>query len=238
MTTILGRPLRLSHAASFEGMHRDIFIREIYRFSAVAERPRILDCGANVGLASIYLARRHPQARITAFEADPRIAELTRENLDAFGLERVQLVAAAVADHDGTVTFSATGDLAGRVGHDASLQPKRTCVVPAVRLAPYLEESVDFLKIDIEGAEHDVLAGVVDQLCNVRMLFVEHHGFADERQRLSELLQLLSGAGFRYYITSAHDFRRCPMEDSELNCGMDLQLNIFCVRKDGLPTSG
>lgn len=107
--------------------------------------------------------------------------------------------------------------------------------MPAVRLAPYLEKPVEFLKIDIEGAEHAVLASVADRLRNVRLLFVEHHGFVGEEQRLPEFLQLLSDAGFRYYINSAYDFRRSPLRDRNANHGMDVQLNIFCVRDGAAP---
>ena len=229
-TTILGPRLRLSHAASFEGMHREIFEREIFRFDATSSSPRILDCGAHVGLASIYLGQRHPQARITAFEADPAIAALARENLDGFGLQQVEVVAAAVSDHDGMVMFSATGDLAGRIGPTHGLQSPNRHEVPAVRLGQYLDEPIEFLKMDIEGAEGAVLASVADRLHNVRRLFVEYHGFAHESQRLPEFLTLLSDVGFRYYITATYDFRRQPFLDCGDHCGMDVQLNIFCTR--------
>jgi FkbM family methyltransferase len=229
-TTILGPRLRLSHAASFEGMHREIFGREIFRLNSTSSSPRMLDCGAHVGLASIYLGQRHPQARITAFEADPAIAALARENLDAFGLQHVEVVAAAVSDDDGMVTFSATGDLAGRIGSTRGLQSPSQRDVPAVRLARYLEEPVEFLKMDIEGAEEAVLVSVADRLHNVQRLFVEYHGFASESQRLPEFLTLLSDVGFRYYITTAYDFRQKPFLDCGDHCGMDVQLNIFCTR--------
>jgi FkbM family methyltransferase len=213
-------------------MHREIFEREIFRFDTMTPAPRIIDCGAHVGMASIYLGWRHPDARITAFEADPCIATLARKNLDAFGLQRVEVVAAAVTDHDGVVTFSSTGDLAGRVGSGKGLQPRTTITVPAVRLSPYLEEPVEFLKIDIEGAEAVVLTSIADRLHNVRRLFVEYHGFAAEEQGLPEVLEILSRSGFRYYITNAYDFRQAPLSDHRSHCGMDLQLNIFCDRRD------
>jgi FkbM family methyltransferase len=229
-THILGAPLRLSHAASFEGMYREIFEREIFSFDAESTSPRMLDCGAHVGLASIYLGRRHPNARITAFEADPKIAAVARENLDAFGLRHVEVVAAAVADHDGVVAFSATGDLAGRIGPVHGLQSADRREVPSVRLARYLEEPVEFLKMDIEGAEAAVLVSVADRLHRVRRLFVEYHGFAGQEQKLPEFLTLLSDVGFRHYITTAYDFRRRPFLDVSDHCGMDVQLNIFCTR--------
>ena len=59
----------------------DLFVRETFQVKLETETPRILDCGANVGLASLYFKRRYPKARITAFEADPAIAEALRGNL-------------------------------------------------------------------------------------------------------------------------------------------------------------
>jgi FkbM family methyltransferase len=229
-TTVLGPPLRLSQARFFEPMYRDIFEREIYKFDAVDAAPRIIDCGANIGMASIYLGRRHPGARITAFEADSDLAALARANLNAFGLGNVEVIAAAVTACGETVHFAATGDLAGRVGRHVTGEVAATRVVPAVRLAPYLEEPIEFLKIDIEGAEASVLASVADRLGNVRRLFVEYHGFSADEQDLPQLLEMLKRSGFRYYVTSACDFRRSPLCDLSTNCGMDLQLNIFCVR--------
>ena len=59
----------------------DIFIHQSLEFDSDAPAPRILDCGANIGLASIYFRRRYPRAKLTAFEADPRLASICRRNL-------------------------------------------------------------------------------------------------------------------------------------------------------------
>lgn len=229
-TTILGRPLRLAHAAAFEPMYREIFEREIFKFDTDVPSPRIIDCGAHVGMASIYLGLRYQKARITAFEADPRVAAIAKTNLKSFGLHAVEVIAAAVTDREGVATFSATGDLAGRIPAPHDAPDAKAIVVPAVRLASYLEEPIDFLKIDIEGAEHAVLPSIADQLRNVRRMFVEYHGFAAESQDLHEFLGILRRSGFRCYITNASDFRRSPLQDATTFHGMDLQLNIFCVR--------
>ena len=53
--------------------------------STATSTPRILDCGANVGLASLFFRRLYPQARITAFEADPALFAILEANLDANG---------------------------------------------------------------------------------------------------------------------------------------------------------
>ena len=230
ISKLLGPPLRVSHPQSFEYMFREIFEREIYRFTTQAACPRIIDCGANIGLASIYLGLRHPNARITAFEADPAIASVARANVDSFGLENVEIVAAAVTDHDGSVAFTTTGDLAGRIAAKNDSSSLAQFIVPAIRLEPYLQGEIEFLKIDIEGAEFETLFSVRGQLRNVKRLFVEYHGFAAETQNLPEFLALLTESGFRYYITNACDFRRHPLDNQTEHLGMDLQLNIFCSR--------
>lgn len=236
-TSLLGPAIKLSHASSFEPMYREIFERNLYAFPTTATHPRVIDCGANIGLASIFVARLYPNAQITAFEADPQLAEIAKFNLAAFRLHQVKVVAAAVTAKQGSVPFFSTGDLAGRVGrpHDHNLSSVHT--VTSVDLRDYLDEPIDFLKIDIEGTEYDVLSSVRDKLHNVTHLFVEYHGFAQEPQSLPDLLALLSNVGFRYYITNAYDFRRSPLCENTCNLGMDLQLNIFCNRIAGRLTS-
>ena len=90
-------------------------------------------------------------------------------------------------------------------------------------------EKIDFLKLDIEGAEYEVLQDCQKELRDVQNLFVEYHSPASSEQRLSRILEILSGAGFRYQIheafTSPH-----PFLDRRLAGQMDLQLNISAFR--------
>ena len=65
--------------------------------------PRILDCGANVGLASLFFKRRYPAARITAFEADPALFAILDANLRANGAADVEARHAALWTSTGTV---------------------------------------------------------------------------------------------------------------------------------------
>ena len=63
--------------------------------------------------------------------------------------------------------------------------------VRCVRLNDLLNEEIDFLKIDIEGAELPVLKDCSDNLKNVKNLFVEYHGKYDEMFKLNEILEIL-----------------------------------------------
>ena len=69
---------------SFLHMRNEIFEKEIYRFSSDIENPKIIDCGANIGLSAIYFNRLYPKAEITAFEAEPAIFKTLKKNVSSF----------------------------------------------------------------------------------------------------------------------------------------------------------
>src|SRR5262245_55665784 len=65
-TDLLGVPITAVDSGSFVNTYAEIFQRELYRFHTDSAGPKILDCGANIGLAVIYFKRLYPHARITA----------------------------------------------------------------------------------------------------------------------------------------------------------------------------
>jgi hypothetical protein len=73
------------------------------------------------------------------------------------------------------------------------------------RLSDYLDEPVDFLKLNIEGEELPVLqeAAASGKLRNVREMVLEYHGWPDGEQHLGDILNLLDRHGYRYLV---HDF--------------------------------
>lgn len=189
----------------------DIWVRETLRSSLTATEARILDCGANVGLASLYFRARHPGCRITAFEADPAIADVMRGNLARNGCSDVEVVPAAVWTTTGTVPFRCEGADSGAVESVAGELPGETQVVPSVRLRSYLiRETVDLLKLDIEGAEKAVLEDCADALANVRAVVMELHEVDIERRCTTEVLQVLSNAGFQWSLDDLVPFAWRP----------------------------
>ena len=172
----------------------DIFLRKTMDFACARDAPRILDCGANVGLASLWFKRRWPAARVTAYEADPAIATCLRKNLSANGASDVEVVEAAAWTETGTVPFDREGADAGAIRNDAEAR------VPSIRLRDALDEQVDLLKLDVEGAEFTLLADCAPALGNVHALFVEVHEFEPSRRRTQEALDVLATQGFTYAL--------------------------------------
>jgi FkbM family methyltransferase len=208
-------------------MKREIFDRCIYRFNTARSEPLIIDCGANIGLAVLYWKQLYPAARIEAFEPDPIIFRVLENN--TAGLNSVTLHATAVWRDASILPFRVEGSWGGRLcvsGDEASSE------VPATRLRDLLDESVDMLKLDIEGAEYDVLLDCFDRLHNVANLFVEYHSFVNMPQILPELLNILTSSGFRYFIVGNNNRSHPLTFHAPSSDGMDLQLDIFAYRAE------
>lgn len=225
-TRLFGRPLRYSSAGGLLHSIREIFHEEVYRFDATNRAPHIIDAGANIGLSVLYFKRCHPDATIVAYEPDRDIFEMLRTNVG--DLPGVDLREAAAWVEDTTLTFYAEGSLAGSLELDSEGFGRRV-EVRAERLKTELRRRhVDFLKIDIEGAENSVLFDIADELEGVDQLFFEYHSNPDKPQLLGEMLNLVSRAGFRYAINGTHGPAH-PFTETTPN-GFDLQANVFCFR--------
>lgn len=193
--------LQYSDLLTFCPQWHDIFIERSLAFEACVPDPRILDCGANIGLSALFYKREYPQARITAYEADPILATQLARNLRVNHAADVDVVASAVWIDNGVVSFSAQGADAGSLDRFARGTEEARIQVPSCRLADVVAvETIDLLKLDIEGAEVDVLRDIAPHLRNVRAMQIEVHEFRADCRHLPEVLTMLADAGFRYSI--------------------------------------
>jgi len=228
VTTYPGFACSVIDKSSFLAMHGEIFEREIYRFESKNPQPVIIDCGANIGLSAVYFKKLFPDAIVTAFEPDPKVFSALEKNVKAAGLSGVTLVKKGLGKSDAKKSFFSEGADGGRIsdGEEGDM-----ISIDVTRLSPYLQKPVDFLKIDIEGSELEVLEESAGVLGNAANLFVEYHSFASRPQDLARILEIISAAGFRYYIESVGIRSEFPFIKREESLDYDLQLNIFCYRK-------
>ncbi|MBA3945640.1 MAG: FkbM family methyltransferase [Herpetosiphonaceae bacterium] len=223
-----GWHLRVPDLHSFLYTYKSIFVDEIYAFNAPSEAPYIIDCGANIGLSVLYFKRRFPQATILAFEPDPLLAAVLEANLQANGVRDVTVVQKALWSSETVVRFRADGADGGRI--DLGQEPN-LLAVPTVRLSSYLNnQPVDCLKIDIEGAEGEVLHECAAGLAHVRYVFVEFHSFAGRPQELGSLIKLFETRGFRSHIHPHFSSPTPFLYIAQNDYAMDMQLNLFFIR--------
>src|SRR5205085_1434743 len=189
------------------------------------EEPVIYDCGSNVGVSVIYFKKKFPKAKIIAFEPDPKVYDCLSQNLKINNIQDVKAVNKAVWIHNGELEFGSEGADGGSV-----FQKENKIKVSAVRLKELLEKEnrIDCLKMDIEGAETEVLTDCKNVLSKIKYLFVEYHSWKNQEQQLDSLLNILSENGFRYYINSIGEKSSQPFIKSTGN-PMDVQLDIHAV---------
>ena len=176
----------------------DIFINRQYAFASSSPSPVIVDCGGNIGLSAIWFKRTYPGSRLTVYEADPRLCEILRRNLNGAGISDVTLHNRAVWTENALLGFEGTGDDRGRISAGGALS------VEGIALADALPDCVDLLKLDIEGAEYEVL----DHLCRtgaisrVVRLVCEFHVGRNQAVRLLSTLRLLADSGMELSMTA------------------------------------
>jgi FkbM family methyltransferase len=144
-----------------------VFCREEYAVPAHALC--IVDIGANWGAFTLYAARRAPSARIYAIEPHPHEHPRLLRNVAANRLDaRVTVWQHAVAGEGGTRWMDADPAHPGPsrgIHPPADAAPPASVQVQAVTLADVLEraraeagvERIDLVKMDVEGAEHEIL---------------------------------------------------------------------------------
>lgn len=193
--------MRVPDRAAFWSLLHEILLYEDYYFACDTDAPRIIDCGAHVGMAIYYFKTLYPQAKVTAFEPVPQLRALAESNMALNGFTDVEILPFALSERRETRTFfvsdsySMAGSLADR--REAAGDTVHTIEVECVPLSAYLQEPVHYLKIDIEGAEDAVLTEAGPWLHNVQHIFCEyHHGLGLAYDRLARILTLLDRAGF------------------------------------------
>ncbi|HCI05302.1 TPA: FkbM family methyltransferase [Patescibacteria group bacterium] len=227
-TEFLDKKIKLVDAASFLFLYKEIFEEEIYNFVSETDQPYIIDGGANIGLSVIYFKRIYPGAEMLAFEPDPYIFGVLKDNLKSFGFSDVTLLERGLWKENGQMKFYAEGSDGGRLALDSDVN--NIVSVKVVSLKKYLGKPVDFLKLDIEGAETEVLEDCRDLLKNVKNIFLEYHSFSKSPQRLDVILRILKEAGFRYQIHHIGVLSKHPFVEQKSLNSMDMQLNIFGFR--------
>jgi FkbM family methyltransferase len=160
----------------------------------------VIDLGANIGLTTLYLAARAPNARFICVEPVPANAELLRRNVA--GISKAKVVNAAIAARSGTVMFDDSGAAWG-----GALSSQGRLSVRSISMNDLLAEyapygRIGLLKMDIEGAEQFILSGPMTWLERVDCIIAElHHPFSFEQFR-----DILSIRGFEVHNQSDAGF--------------------------------
>lgn len=153
----------------------EVLVDDLYEVPGVDDARVIVDLGSHIGTSIVFFRQRHPAAEIHGFEPDPDSFARLQANVGA--LEGVTIDSRAVAAGPGEALFnSVPNSLASSlITHDGG---GHAVAVRTVGLDGIVEElrldCIDLLKLDVEGAEYDVLANAT-RLGIVRAIAGELH---------------------------------------------------------------
>lgn len=182
----------------------ELFLDRIYELEVVDFAPDLVaDCGGFCGYFSTMAAGFFPAAKLACFEANPDNLPMLRAQLAALS-RPVDLHAAAVFIRDGSITFSGAG-VGGSVNSDPAAADARA--IPCVDFPRWLHTQAPrrlVWKLDVEGAEADLLPATLPHLPPSTVIFLETH-YPDAI--CASLLDPYRAAGF-----SLREIRRRPSD--------------------------
>jgi FkbM family methyltransferase len=201
---------RVSYATKehFRYLFKEIFLDATYAFQTDNARPTIIDCGSNIGMSILFFKKLYPNSHITAFEPDPSTFNLLKENVFCNRLSDVFLHQVALGDAEGTTKFYRSFDPNASDLTMSTLEGRHAGPAIEVNTSPlskFIVNTVDLLKIDVEGAEELVLREVcaAGKLSLVDRIHLEYHHHIDrDTDRLSDMLAMLEANGFGYQLRS------------------------------------
>jgi len=213
--------------ACIDRAFNQIFINNVYDFNCAVDNPLIIDAGANIGLAVLFWKQKYPKARIIAFEPSKMAFKSLQKNVKENNLTDVTCINKALSNVEGICQFTTNEIISGSLNVDKNLSTNYE--VKTTTLGPYLKEKVDFLKIDIEGAEKLIFNDIKDNIAMLNYIFLEYHSFLNETQYLSKYLNLFEKNDFRYLIED--EFKNTDhFINKRVSLNQDMQLNIWASK--------
>jgi FkbM family methyltransferase len=179
----------------------DVWVRDYYRRRKfkIADSDIVVDIGANTGMFSIYASRHARFGKIFAFEPFKENIKILKENLKLNGIKNVYPFECAVSDRIGYKTLFVSRD---NLCHSFHMKQKikNKVKVKTINLSRIFKENkikkIDFLKMDCEGAEYEILLGCSKKdLDKIKKICLEYHNLSEKFNCFS-LIKFLKYQGF------------------------------------------
>jgi FkbM family methyltransferase len=148
-----------------------------------------VDVGAHIGYFTLIAADIvGPKGRVIAFEPDPRNASILTANVNSAGKDdMVKIVRAAVGAKSGTILFQSGHDYCSRIAAEG--ERSETIVVVQRTLNEFDLPQGTVIKVDVEGAEVDVLQGATNHLEDKKTTWIIEAHRSDLEQTILTILR-------------------------------------------------
>lgn len=206
VTVVLGYEIAYTTLPVLITLFEEIFIEGAYYFQSHEQHPEIFDCGSNIGISVVYFKMLYPGSVITAFEPDSTSLSLLEKNVLRNQLAHVTVIDEALGKEKGERLLHTP--IAGDPSLNKTLlhttRKSRSIPVKVNRLSTFITSPVECVKIDIEGAEEEVLHDLIqsNKLDLVRCMVIEYHHDKTTASR-DAFIRKIEDAGFAVTIRKA-----------------------------------
>lgn len=178
---------------------KEVFLHEIYSKYGieVEENDTVIDIGANVGMFSLYASQKTKSGKVYAFEPFEENYQMLVKQIEGNKLTNIIANKKGLLNIEGKKDLFLSGINTG--GHSIQFEQKAGKVtIDVTTLTKYCQENnihtIDYLKIDCEGSEFDILQHDPSILQRVRKLVMECHPYGEET--IEKMQGLLEHHGF------------------------------------------
>lgn len=170
--------IRLRRSSSDIGTFHQVFLNLEYQYNIPSEPGFIIDCGANIGLASVYFKNRYPKSLVVAVEPEPSNYDMLLKNTQSYS--QVECIRAGVWNRNAILKVEDEHSFGhwGFVCKEVSYESENTVRAIAIDeiMAKYGQTEIGLLKIDIEGAELELFAANYEAwLPKTKVIMIELH---------------------------------------------------------------
>jgi len=176
-------PIYLRNGMSDIGVYNEVIEKNEYDFTVKNAPKYIIDAGANIGLASVYFGRKYSNAKIIAIEPEEENFKLLKLNIKDY--PNITAINAALWNMSGEITLFDVGlDSGGFMVETnvSALKPNiknKKHLVKSVTIDEIMNQfnidSIDILKMDIEGAEKEVFESCKEWINQTKCIIIELH---------------------------------------------------------------
>jgi FkbM family methyltransferase len=229
-----GEQFEFCDAQRFIQSWKRVFDEQVFDFPCFSRNPLIIEVGAGIGLAIRYWFKQYPEARIVAIESDPDLFAILKRNCAGHTKRDLRLFNSLNMNRSGVASSQSHPSRTGGFCRlDNASNP--TTPMPRVDLRQLLDNPVDFVRIGSEQTPIELLESCSSELPNVRRMCIEYRSSHGSKQDLGALLEILTSAGFRYYIAPIGPAWANPFIVIRAADGFDMQLTVWAYRGRKFP---
>lgn len=174
-------PIQLSNYSADVMTLFQIFFANEYEIGDKIDPQCIFDCGANIGLSAVWYANKYPKAKIVAIEPDLNNFAFLKKNTEKY--PNIICMNNAVWSHEATMDIidQGTGNWGYQTIESKKISNKSVSALSVLDVMHQLKiNSIDILKIDIEGAEKELFSNnYKDWLSKTNIIAIELHDNID-----------------------------------------------------------